>query len=206
MKTTKISVLFLALSFPLISSAVVNEIAADFGYDRTIYGANRENSNVSRTYSAGLATYIFDYTAIDINASRSQDTTSINTRDNVGTNIDIVGRQDRVMSNVYGIGIKQMFAPRTARLIPGISVGYAKQFLEYNSDITAENTVTKVRETFYGGTAKQRIDSVFGSFSLQLKMTERLSIRASARTLFPAFDLDKARDNVKYSCGFAWIF
>lgn len=206
MKTTKISILFLALSFPLLSFAVVNEIAADYGYDRTIYGADRENSNVSRTYSAGLATYIFDYTAIDINASRSQDTTSINTRDNIGTNIDIVGRQDRVLSNVYGIGIKQMFAPRTARLIPGISVGYAKQFLEYNSDTTVEDTVSKVRQTFYGGTAKQRIDSVFGSFSLQLKMTERLSIRASARTLFPAFDLDKVRDNLKYSFGFAWIF
>jgi hypothetical protein len=194
------------LIFPLTSSAITFELSGDFGYDRTVYGADRENRITSRSYSAGLSAYVFDYTAIDLNASRTNDITSVNTRDNVGTNLDIVGRQDRVESNVFGIGIKQMFAPRTARLIPGISVGYAKQFQEYSSDITAENTVSKVRATFYGGAAKQRIDSVFASFSLQLRMTERLSLRASARTLFPAFDLDKARDTVKYSAGFAWIF
>lgn len=194
------------LSFSVPSFAIVNEISADFGYDRKIYGLERENSNISRTYSAGISTYLFDYTAIDLNASKSTDITSINQRDNVLTGYDLVARQDRVVSNVYGVGIKQMFAPRNARLIPGISIGYAKQFLQYDSDLTIENVSTKVRTIIKAGSAKQRIDSVFGSFSLQLRMTERLSLRASARTLIPAVELDKVRDNLKYSVGFAWIF
>nr|BDT27250.1 autotransporter domain-containing protein [Bacteriovorax sp. HI3] len=198
-------VLFVIL-FPLSSFAIVNEVAFDFGYDRQIYGLQRQNSSVNRTYSAALSTYIFDYTAIDLNASRSSDITTENERYNVTTGIDVVGQQNRVTSNVYGIGIKQMFAPRTARLIPGISIGYAKQFLNYNSDLTIEDTSTKARTNLAGRTTKQRIDSVFGTLSLQLRMTERLSLKGSVKTLFPAFELDKARDNVKYAIGFSWVF
>lgn len=198
-------ILMLAI-FPISSFAIVNEIAFDFGYDRTIYGTTRQNSTVTRSYSGALSTYIFDYTAIDLNASRSQDTTSENERYAVATGIDLVAQQNRVQSTVYGIGIKQMFAPRTARLIPGISLGYAKQFLDYQSDVTVEDTSTKSRLTINNGTKKQRIDSVFGSFSLQLRMTERLSLKASVKTLFPAFEMSKARDNIKYAFGFSWVF
>lgn len=198
-------VLFVIL-FPLSSFAIVNEVAFDFGYDRQIYGLQRQNSSVNRTYSAALSTYIFDYTAIDLNASRSSDITTENERYNVTTGIDVVGQQNRVTSNIYGVGIKQMFAPRTARLIPGISIGYAKQFLNYNSDLTIEDTSSKVRTNLAGKTTKQRIDSVFGTLSLQLRMTERLSLKGSVKTLFPAFELDKARDNVKYAIGFSWVF
>ncbi len=196
----------LAILCPLTSFAIVNEIAFDFGYDRQVYGLQRQNSSVNRTYSGALSTYIFDYTAIDINAARSTDITTENERYNVVTGIDVVGQQSRVTSNVYGIGIKQMFAPRTARLIPGLSIGYAKQFLNYQSDLTVEDTGSGSRANLAGKTTKQRIDSVFGTFSLQLRMTERLSLKGSVKTLFPAFELNKARDNVKYSVGFSWVF
>lgn len=202
----KFILLLSSIFFPLSAFAIVNEVAFDFGYDRQIYGLQRQNSNVTRTYAGALSTYIFDYTAIDLNASRSEDVTTESERYNVTTGIDLVGQQNRVTSYVYGIGIKQMFAPRTARLIPGLSIGYARQFLDYQSDLTIEDTVTKVRATVSGGTTKQRIDSVFGTFSLQLRMTERLSLKGSVKTLIPAFKLDKARDNLKYSVGFSWIF
>ncbi len=192
--------------FPISSFAIVNEIAFDFGYDRTIYGKDRQNSNVNRTYSAALSTYIFDYTAIDLNASRSSDITTENERYNVISGVDLVGQQNRVTTNVFGIGLKQTFAPRNARLIPGISLGYARQFVNYQSDLTIENTSTKAQSTVSGGETKQRIDSVFGTFSLQLRLTERMSLKGSVKTLFPAFKLDKVRDNVKYAFGFSWIF
>lgn len=204
MKKTLLIFLF-ALS-PLTSFAIVNEIAMDFGYDRQIYGVDRQNSNVTKTYSAALSTYIFDYTAIDLNASRSEDVTSENDRYAIASGIDLIATQNRVTSKVFGVGIKQMFAPRTARLIPGISIGYAKQFVDYQSDLTIENTSSKVRTIVSGGERKQRIDSVFGTLSLQLRMTERLSLKGSVKTLFPAFELDKARDNVKYAVGFSWVF
>lgn len=192
--------------FPISSFAIVNEIAFDFGYDRTVYGSDRQNNTVTRSYAGALSTYIFDYTAIDLSASRTQDITSENERYTVATGFDLVAQQTRVRSSVFGIGIKQMFAPRTARLVPGISVGYAKQFLEHESDLTVENTVSLGRYIINNGTKKQRIDSVFGTFSLQLRMTERLSLKGSVKTLFPAFEMDKARDNVKYAFGFSWVF
>ena len=201
------NLLFVMLAiFPISSFAIVNEIAFDFGYDRTVYGSTRQNNTVTRSYAGALSTYIFDYTAIDLSASRTQDITSENERYTVATGVDLVAQQNRVRSSVFGIGIKQMFAPRTARLIPGISVGYAKQFLDYESDVTVEDTVSLTRLTINNGTKKQRIDSVFGTFSLQLRMTERLSLKGSVKTLFPAFEMDKARDNVKYAFGFSWVF
>lgn len=191
---------------PATSYAIVNEIAFDFGYDRTKYGLQRQNSTVTRSYSGSLSTYIFDYTAIDISASKTSDTTSENEVFAVAQGIEVIGQQNRVNSNVYGIGLKQMFAPRTARLVPGISLGYAKQFVNYDSDLTVRDTASGTTLKINGGTKKQRIDSVFGTFSVQLRMTERLSLKGSVRTLFPAFEMDKARDNIKYSVGFAWIF
>ncbi len=202
----KILILTFFLLIPLKSFAIVNELALDFGYDRQIYGLKRQNSNVTRTYSAGLSTYIFDYTAIDFSASKSQDITTENERYTVVTGIDLIGQQNRVSTTVYGLGLKQMFAPRTAWLVPGISLGYARQFVEYQSDLTIENTSTSVRSNISGGTTSQKIDSVFGTFSLQFKMTERLSLKASVKTLFPAFEFNKARDNIKYAVGFSWIF
>ncbi len=199
-----LTLLSLLISFN--ASAIVNEIAFDFGYDRQIYGLERQNSNVTRTYSGALATYIFDYTAIDLNASNSLEVTTENERYTITSGLDLIGQQNRVISKVFGIGIKQMFAPRTSRIVPGISVGYAKQFLEYQSDLTILNTTTDVRTIVSGGTTKQRVDSVFGTFSLQLRLTERLSLKASIKTLFPAFEMDKARDNVKFAAGFSWVF
>lgn len=196
----------LVILFPISSFAIVNEVAFDFGYDRTIYGKDRQNSNINRTYSGALSTYVFDYTAIDLNASRSSDITTENERYNVTTAIDLIGQQNRVTTTVYGLGIKQTFAPRNARLIPGISMGYARQFVSYKSDLTIENTSTLARTVVSGGETKQRIDSVFGTFSLQLRLTERLSLKGSVKTLFPAFKFNKVRDNVKYAFGFSWIF
>lgn len=197
---------FLFLLVPVSSFAIINEFNFDFGYDRQIYGSQRQNSLVTRAYSAGLATYIFDYTAIDLNASKSEDVTTENERYTVATGFDLVGQQNKVNSTVYGIGIKQMFAPRSARLIPALSVGYAKQFTENTSNLTVEQTATGTRVVLTNPVAKQRVDSMFATFSLQLRLTERLSLRGSVKTLFPAFETDKAKNNLKYAIGLSWIF
>jgi len=203
MKSLIAALIFLV---PLTSFAMINEFNFDFGYDRTIYGSQRQNSVVTRAYAAGLATYIFDYTAIDLNASKSEDITTENERYAVATGVDLVGQQNKVNSTVYGIGIKQMFAPRSARLVPALSIGYAKQFVENKTDLTVETKATGVRTILSTATSKQRIDSVFGTFSLQLRLTERLSLRGSVKTLFPAWEMNSAKNNLKYAVGLSWIF
>lgn len=189
-----------------VSLYAAAEFNFDFGYDRQIYGANRQNSVVSRNYSVGLSAYLFDLTAIDLNYSNTTDITSQNDRYTVSSPYDIIAQQNVMRTNVFGVGIKQMLLGRGSRLIPIISAGYARQFVNSNGDITIENTTSKTTQKVFLTESKQRYNSVFGSFTLQLKLTERFSLKGTVRTLFPAFEFNKARDNVKYLVGFSWIF
>jgi hypothetical protein len=197
-------IFFFIYLFP-VSSFALSEFSFDFGYDRQIYGVNRQNSVVSRNYSVGLSTYLFDLTGVDLNFSNTQDTTSQNDRYTVSSPYDIIAQQNRVNTNVFGIGIKQMLAGRGSLLIPIISAGYARQFVTSSGDITVENTTTSVLQKVNLSETKQRYNSVFGSFTLQLKLTERFSLKGTIRTLFPAFEYNKAKDNLKYLVGFSWI-
>ncbi|MFA6238292.1 MAG: hypothetical protein WC635_13245 [Bacteriovorax sp.] len=199
--------LLLLICFFSAQSFAAYELSFDFGYDRQIYGVDRQNSLVSRNYSAGISAYLFDLTAIDLNYSNTEDTNSQNDRYHItGTTFDVVAQQNRSQTDVYGIGIKQMLVGRGSRIVPVISAGYARQFVTSSGDITIENTTTSSRERVNVNETKQRYNSVFGSFTLQLKMTERFSLKGTVRTLFPAFEFNKAKDNLKYLVGFSWIF
>lgn len=204
MKTLNMLLVLIAL-FPF-SSFAFSEFNFDFGYDRQIYGQNRQDSVVSRNYSAGISTYLFDLTGIDLNYSNTQDITSQNDRYTVSSPFDVIAQQNRVRTNVYGIGIKQMLVGRGSRLVPVISMGYAREFVTSSGDITVENTTTKALQKVFLAESKQRYNSVFGSFTLQLKLTDRFSLKGTVRTLFPAFEFNKAKDNLKYLVGFSWIF
>lgn len=182
------------------------EFDFDFGYDKQIYGVSRQNSVVSRNYSVGISSYLFDLTALDLNASSAQDTTSQNDRYTVANSIDVISQQNRVKTNVFGIGLKQMLAGRGSTVTPIISAGYAREFITSSGDITVENTSTLAQAKYNLTESKQRFNSVFGSFILQVKLTERFSLKGSVKTLFPAFDFNKAKNNIKYLVGFAWIF
>ncbi|MBC7537822.1 MAG: hypothetical protein H7281_03315 [Bacteriovorax sp.] len=204
MKTYKF--LFIIMLILPLKAFAVFEFDFDFGYDKQIYGAQRQNSVVSRNYSVGISSYLFDLTALDLNVSNTRDTTSQNDRYTVATAVDVISQQNRVQTNVFGLGLKQMLAGRGARITPIISAGYAREFVTSSGDITVENTTTLAQSKFYLKESKQRYNSVFGSFILQIKLTERFSLKGSVKTLFPAFEFNKARDNIKYLVGFAWIF
>jgi uncharacterized protein YgiM (DUF1202 family) len=203
-KTYKILVIIM-LILPLKAFAVF-EFDFDFGYDKQIYGAQRQNSVVSRNYSVGVSSYLFDLTALDLNVSSTRDTTSQNDRYTVATAVDVISQQNRVQTNVFGLGLKQMLAGRGARITPVISAGYAREFVTSSGDITVENTTSLVQSKFNLKESKQRYNSVFGAFTLQIKLTERFSLKGSVKTLFPAFEFNKARDNIKYLFGFSWVF
>lgn len=204
MKTYKF--LFIIMLILPLKAFAVFEFDFDFGYDKQIYGAGRQNSVVSRNYSVGVSSYLFDLTALDLNVSSTKDTTSQNDRYTVATGVDVVSQQNRVRTNVFGVGLKQMLAGRGARITPIISAGYAREFVTSSGDITVENTTTKALSKFNLNESKQRYNSVFGSFILQIKLTERFSLKGSVKTLFPAFEFNKAKDNIKYLIGFSWIF
>lgn len=199
-------IFFLLLYMPLVSHAGIYELDFDFGYDRQIYGVSRQNSAVSRNYSVGFSSYLFNLTALDFSLSNSQDITSENDRYTVAVGYDVVAQQNRVKTNVYGVGIKQMLAGRGSRIIPVISAGYARVFVTSSGDITVEDTSSLVRSVVNLTETKQSYNSAFGAFSLQLKLTDRFSIKGSVKAIVPNFEFSKARDNIKYTAGFSWVF
>lgn len=202
----KYKFLFIIMLILPLKAFAVFEFDFDFGYDKQIYGAQRQNSVVSRNYSVGISSYLFDLTALDLNVSSTRDTTSQNDRYTVATAVDVISQQNRVQTNVFGLGLKQMLAGRGARITPVISAGYAREFVTSSGDITVENTTTLAQSKFNLKESKQRYNSVFGAFTLQIKLTERFSLKGSVKTLFPAFEFNKARDNIKYLFGFSWVF
>ena len=40
---------------------------------------------------------------------------------------------------------------------------------------------------------------------LELKLTRTISLRGSVKTIFKAFEFDRAQDNVRYTIGFSWF-
>lgn len=183
----------------------LTEIGADFGYQRQVYGNDRQNDIVTKTYSGSIAFYFLESTALEFNYYESQELTEEkNTVPVTGTNVDVVRTENSVLNRSYGIGLRQAFAGRKAFLRPTLSLGYARQFVTDNTSIDFQDRSTGVVTTFRDNPSKLRSDSVFGTFALQLRLTKTLSFRASVNTIFAANDFGSAGDNLKYMAGITW--
>lgn len=197
-------ILFLFLSLNAFAAV---ELSGNFGYGKTVYGAQKENDIVNRTYSGSLAFYFAQRTAIEFNFYHNRETTTNRTVIPIsGTDLDITELQNKVHSNVYGVGLRQALAGRESLIRPLLSLGYAKQMIYDVTEYSFYNNDTNASFKFNDGETKSRSDSVFATFTLQIRITQGLSLNGSVQTVFPAFDFDLASDNIKYSAGFTWIF
>ncbi|MFN8371129.1 MAG: hypothetical protein U0T83_10975 [Bacteriovoracaceae bacterium] len=197
--------LLLILFLLLISTAsYAVEVGGSFSYFRRIYGDNLESSYVSRTYSGSVGFYLFMGTGLEFNYSRSQDYITENQDVPVATNLTITSTQQRTITDIYGIGVKQALLPRGSFIMPVISLGYAKQFKRGEIDYTLDNNGTPV--TLHYLTEHSRIDSMFASFRLQINLFKRLSINGSVDTVFKASEYKEAKNYLKYSAGFSVYF
>ncbi len=205
MKKARLSILLFGLLLAGEANALM-ELSGSFSYDKTVYGAERQNKITNRTWAGGLAIFLFESTAIELNYSTSQEETIENEVIPLsGYNVSVVGTQQTVENEVFGVGLRQVLGHRKARIVPSISLGYAKQFITSWSDATYRDDVSLQEITTSSDPTKSRIDSVFGTFTLKLNLTQRLSVTGSVNTLFKAFETDKAKDNLKYRVGFSWI-
>ncbi|MCK5883929.1 MAG: hypothetical protein KAG61_09585 [Bacteriovoracaceae bacterium] len=189
------------------SSFAFFEVGGNYGYKRLIYGANRENKNYDRSYSGFIAKYLFNLTAIEVNVSHSQNVTEEKWDAKVeGTTYSATKMRSDVMTNVWGIGLRQAFAHKKAFLVPMLSLGYARQIAESTGYVEYTNSVDGSKLNASTGKIKQSSNSLFGTFSLKLRLTKFFSLTGSASTVFPAFAFERLQDNVKYSAGFSWMF
>jgi hypothetical protein len=198
-------IIFAMFLFSSSNAFAIMELGGSFSYDRTVYGTQRQNKSIDRTWAGSIAFFLFDFTALELNYSYNDEIVTENERIPItGFNLDLVSTQSKVNNEVFGLGLRQVFAGKNARIKPSISLGYAKQFITSTSTATYQDTSNNAIFVFSADPSKGRVDSVFGTFSLQIQITGRLSLKGSVNTLFPANDFNAAKDNLKYSAGFSW--
>lgn len=204
MKILGLLVLLFTFTQPALS---FYELDGEFAYDKQLYGTERNNKSVSRSYYASFASYFLTLTALEFNYSTTKD---IDTRSDeyklTGTDYTLTSEQAIIESYSYGIGLRQAFANKNSFLVPTLSLGYARQITTYSTDYTYRNDLDSSTLFIQGDKKKQRQDSIFGTFSLKIQLTKNLSLKGSVKTLFPADDFNKAKDYLKYTAGFSWMF
>lgn len=207
MKVKFLVSLSLCLFFFTSSACAFTELSFDFGYDKQVYGSLKQNKQTSRSYRATVAFYLFKYTALELNATHSEEETLENNVIPVsGTNVSVISLSTNVTNDTFGLGLRQAFAARGAFLRPSISIGYANQNIKDRTTFTFRDNSSGATDRFSDPINKARLDSVFMSFALQVQMTKLFAIKGSVQSVFPAFEFDRLTDDLKYTAGFSWIF
>ncbi len=195
---------FLAATFCSPCFALV-ELNGEYGFSTQKYGSDRSNEINSTTFGGAIALYLFDTTAIEVNYSQTETLTTENNTISIDSTFDLISQENNVLVYSYGVGIRQAFASRKARFRPSISLGYARQFIRDTTRASFRNNTTGAIFDVSESPTKLRDDSVFGSFNIELRLTQRLSLRGSVKTIFRAFEFDRAQDNLRYLIGFSWF-
>lgn len=201
----RIIIILLIFCIPIQAIARL-ELGGEFGYDKQVYGSNRQNKLVSRTYSGSMAIYFLTYTALELNYAYGEEITTENDEIEIpDTYYSVTSMQNKVITNSYGIGLRQALSGRGSRIRPLISLGYANQRTKDSTDMTFENDYLGTSTLVKGDITEKKVDSLFGSFMLQIYLTKGFYIKGSVKTIFPAFDFDKAKDDLRYLAGFSWL-
>ncbi len=187
-------------------SAMMTELSADYGFDRTKYGQNRQNRIEAEHIRTSVAFYMFNYTALEINYSQSATVSTEKKVLSVDSVYNVTGSKNQIFVHTHGIGLRQALASRRARVRPSFSLGYARRSESDKTDLDLVNNTSGTTFKVSGPTSKKRYDSVFGTLALNLRLTRGLSLRGSLNTIFEAFKFDEAQDNIKYMVGLAWVF
>lgn len=184
----------------------ITEFDFNFGYEKSRFGADRQNKSVSRSYGGSIAFYFFNLTAIEFNYSQNEDETIVNNDTTNATNLVISSETSSLITKTYGVGLRQALAPKTSFLIPSVSLGWARQFFTDRSTATILNKTDSSKTIYDSGESKVSYDSVFAAFALKIRITQTMSLKGGVKTAFKAFEFSEAKNQVSYSAGLSWIF
>jgi hypothetical protein len=210
MRNTYLYIIFFLISFNV--SAYV-DLSLNYTFSKRRLQAVETDTNpdpgaaVTTTsgYTINWAWYIWEYTALELNYSESKqqlvDNRQAATDDETLTikNID-----STILTQVSGVGLRQSFANRKARIIPSLSLGYAKyttsglsRYVLDDSGTEKELEIEKDKEVF---------SSSYASISLRIRFTQFMGLTLGAKTIMPEFDTSEAANNVTYSAGLSYVF
>lgn len=205
----------LILAIMMISSASYSYVDFNLSYSfsmRKVEGVDEsgevsdENGSAVTTsngYGVNIAWYIWEYTALELNYS---ETTEVLRDDREASSGDITIKEleSEVKTKVAGVGLRQSFASRKSRIIPSISLGYAKYTTSGVSRYLLDDNGTERKLEIEQD--QQEFSSSYASASLKFRLTKFMGLTLGAKTIMPDFDTSQASNNVTYSAGFSWIF
>lgn len=196
--------LFFCLILAPLESYALMQLQFNFSYEKQIFGEQRENKLVERTYSGALAWFMFPTTAIEVNYTESEQINIYEEDRDGGGGLIVESQQDSVRIKVYGVGLRQALLPLDSTIVPMISAGYAKQFTTDGTTFLINDNGTRQFFSFAG--QKKRYDSAFGAFILNIKLSSLFRLNGSVKTVFRAFEWNEAKNNLQYIAGFSWFF
>jgi hypothetical protein len=205
-RSMKRTIVTLLLIFTSFSAQALVELDTQFGYNRSVFGSNKESKDVSRTYSASMAFYFLSLTAIEFNYHTSEDETVINYDLTGLTGTYLKSQYQNVSGDRYGVGIRQAFAGQKSFLVPTLSIGWARQKKTSYTNYEIIDTTSDTTYNIKGEKSRNEYDSVFGSFALKIRLTRFLAIKGSITTYFQAFEWNEAKDQLSYMAGLTWMF
>jgi hypothetical protein len=204
----KLALLFI---FSLNSYAYV-DLGLNYSFSRSVIEGemfeedeDQKAISTTETFSVNWAWFIWDYTALELNYSKSSrrlvDDREYQTDD---VTIKVIKQDSVIYTEVGGIGIKQSFAKRNSFLIPSLSIGYAKMITSGERNYLFEVSGGEVPAS--DKTEKEEFNSSYVGFELRFRLTKLMGITLSARSVMPDFETDKLENNITYSGGFSWVF
>ena len=208
MKFMRKLIYILGISLLTSSAWGLTELTVQIGHQKQAYGEDRQSDIVTKNYYWGTAFYFFKAsTAVDVYYSHQ---TQIDNGRNLniqseGSDLIIDSTLTRVKTQSYGIGIKQAFATTDSRIRPTLSIGHARQVVQSSKKIALRNQTTGNTDRYSLVPAKQRYSSIFGTFSIQLRISQGMSLQTSVQTIFKAFKIKQFDDNLKYLIGLTWF-
>ena len=198
--------LIFLLFLPKLAFSFV-ETDLNFVYDKQIFGVERENFQISRTYNINFAWYLTGFTALEVGYGVGTVFTTENQNYEIsGTGLEIYGHENTVKNLYYSVGIRQSFAGRSSLIRPMVSLGYTKQKITDQTSYKIRSIGSETGIVLKESAELMESDSVFGTLALTFRFSRLFSIKTSIQTVFPAFDFNKAKDDLKYMGGVMWIF
>lgn len=184
----------------------LTEVSGSYGYSRRVYGSERQNQIVSNNTGASLAIYLLNFLALEFNYNEStQNQEEFPNITSTGSTLTLKKYKNTIIGESWGMGVRFSLAPKKALLRPDVSLGYAKQTVTDSSEYTFFDSSDSSTINVAGKTTRYKNDSLFASFALNFRLTERLKLTAGIKTIFPAFEWNEAKDYLKYSLGFSWV-
>ncbi|MCT4641742.1 MAG: hypothetical protein N4A33_05540 [Bacteriovoracaceae bacterium] len=168
---------------------------------------NGQAVSESATISANWAWYIWSYTALEFNYSKTKgqivDTRQIEITDGSDT-FTIKKSVTKTQTEVKGVGIRQSFAKKTAKIVPSLAIGYAVLTTSAQRELLVQIGSSQISSP--DEIPEESTASSYATFSLRFQFTKLMGITLGAKAVMPDMEFEEAKNNMTYSAGLSWIF